>query len=473
MFSGVDWVTVLIFVLLVGIGWLNIFAVNFNEESFTTVVDLSKRYGVQLLWISVSFVAAITVLLIDKIFFHFLSYPTYFFILFLLVSVLIFGTEVNGAKSWFEIGSFRLQPAELGKFATSLALARHMSSYNFNMKNSRSLLGVMLIIMVPFAIIILQNDTGSALVYAAFFIMLYREGFNQWFYIFGLLAIALFIFSFLFSPIFMVLFMLVIALVAESVSNGYHKEKVIYLGTVVLTYFVASVVIYLLGASEQVPSNLVAIGAVVVTLPLVFIYGYRRQLRNLWLFVMLFVGALSFTSSIDYIFNNVMQQHQKDRIYILLGLVTDNKGTGYNVNQSKIAIGSGGFSGKGFLNGTQTKFNFVPEQSTDFIFCTVGEEWGFVGCSLVVILFTVLITRLMYMGERQKDAFARIYCYSVASIFIAHLIINIGMTIGLIPVIGIPLPFFSYGGSSLLSFTVLLFVAIRLDAARGESDSQF
>lgn len=472
MFSGIDWGVILIYLLLVFAGWLNILSVNYSESSFVSVFDLSHRYGVQLLWIAISLVAAITILLIDKIYFHYFAFPVYYLLLLSLIAVMIFGKEINGAKSWFEIGSFRLQPAEFGKFATSLALARYMSSYSFNISRVRSLLGVMMIIMMPFAAIILQNDTGSALVYVAFFIMLYREGFNQWFYIFGIIIVTLFVFSFLFTFESVFLFILITTLVVESITNGDYISKLRYFALIMAIYISLSAVAYFTGVEGEY-EHLIALGSVFVTVPLVIIYAYRRQLKNIFMFVGLFICSMSFVSSVEYVLNNIMQQHQRDRIFILLGLVTDNKGTGYNVNQSKIAIGSGGFSGKGFLQGTQTKFNFVPEQSTDFIYCTVGEEWGFLGSGLVMIMFAVLILRLMRMGERQKDAFVRIYCYCVASIFLAHVVINIGMTIGILPVIGIPLPFFSYGGSSLLAFTILLFVAVSLDKTDRGRSSQF
>ena len=462
----VDWTAVLVYVLLVLMGWINIYAAVY-DESHASIFDLSQRYGMQLVWIGVSASLAIAILLIDDKYYHILAYPLYWGMLLVLLAVLFLGKEVNGAKSWIMIGPVAFQPTELAKFTTSLALARYMSSYSFDIHRFKDLVRVFVILLLPVAIIMLQNDTGSALVYGSFLFMLYREGFNKWVYVALIMVISLFVFSFLLEPSVLLACMVLVCVVAEGLTNGNWRDKIIYLAGVAL----GTLMLYI-GAWLAFGSVLTLYGSllivVVLSLPIVLTYAYRSKLRNIFLFVALFFGSLIFTHTIDYAFDHLLQTHQQKRILDLLGLESDLKGWGYNVNQSKIAIGSGGFTGKGFLEGTQTKYNFVPEQSTDFIFCTVGEEWGFLGSALVVVLFTVLVFRLIKMGERQMEPFGRIYCYCAASIFLFHVLVNIGMTIGIMPVIGIPLPFFSYGGSSLIAFTLLLFVAIRMDMSKQE-----
>lgn len=468
-FGAIDWWTVLIYLLLVLMGWVSIYAAVFNEEH-ASMFDISQKYGSQIIWIGICVFLAVSILLIDAKYYHYFAYPFYAIMIVVLLGVLVFGTEVNGARSWFQIGPFRLQPAEFAKFTTALALAKYMSSYDFSIHDWRKVAGMLAIMGIPMLIVLAQNDTGSALVYTSFLFMLYREGFNKWVYVVLGMIVFLFVFSFLLEPetlLFLILFAVVIG---EGLTNGFWREKVVYLAVVALVWLL-ELLFYALFFDGHADTYLSLVIAVVLSLPLVFVYAFRYQLRNIWLFFGLFFGALLFSLSVDYVFNDLMQVHQQKRILDLLGLESDVKGWGYNVNQSKIAIGSGGLFGKGFLQGTQTKYDFVPEQSTDFIFCTIGEEWGFVGSALVVALFTVLIFRLMRMGDRQQDAFGRVYCYGVASIFAFHVLVNIGMTIGIVPVIGIPLPFFSYGGSSLLAFTILLFVALRLDSARQESSS--
>ena len=460
---GFDWVAILIYAALVLMGWLNIYAAVY-DEAHANILDMGQRYGQQMIWIGVSAFIALAIVLIDGKYWHMLAYPLYCAAILLLVGVLLGGKVVNGARAWIVIGPVALQPAEFVKFTTALALARYMSSYTFSIHRFADLLRVFLILGLPAAIIVAQNDTGSALVYGAFFFMLYREGFNGWVYVALILTVTLFILSFLLTPLSLLIVMIVVCVLAEGLSNGHWRAKIVYLSGLAL----GAIALFFLLPLCGVPMTMYAALLIVTGLSIIpaYIYAYRHKLRNLTLFAGLFVGSLLFTETIDYVFDNVMQTHQQKRILDLLGLESDLKGWGYNVNQSKIAIGSGGLVGKGFLEGTQTKYNFVPEQSTDFIFCTVGEEWGFVGSTLVVSLFCLLILRLMRMGERQEEAFGRIYCYSVASIFFFHVVVNVGMTIGLLPVIGIPLPFFSYGGSSLITFTVLLFVAVKLDAMK-------
>lgn len=391
------------------IGWLNIYSAVYNEDH-SSIFDLSQNYGKQLIWILTSIVIAIFILIIDSKFYEAFAIPGYVLSLLLLVAVLVFGKEVAGSKSWFEIGSFRLQPAEFTKMATALALARFLSAVNIEMREVRTKFIAGVIILIPMAMILLQNDTGSALVFCSFVFVLYREGLSQNVLIIGFVSALLF----------------VLALMIDKFT--------------IIT---------------------VLLGFTLIALLLV-----RRTKRNIITLFFIFSIAAGAVFSVDLFFNEVLEPHQKQRINVLLGKETDLKGAGYNVNQSLIAIGSGGFFGKGYLNGTQTKFDFVPEQSTDFIFCTVGEEWGFFGAFVVIGLFTALIYRIITVAERQKSNFTRIYAYGVASIIFMHLMVNIGMTIGLLPVIGIPLPFMSYGGSSLWAFTILLFVLVKLDSYR-------
>ena len=397
------------YLALVLIGWTNIYSAVYNEDH-SSIFDLSQNYGKQLMWILTSFVLAIFILVIDSKFYEAFSFPAYLLTLLLLLAVLVLGREVAGSKSWFEIGSFRLQPAEFTKMATALALARFLSTVNIDMRDLRTKVVAGIIILVPMGMILLQNDTGSALVFCAFIFVLYREGLSQNVLIIGFFAALLFVLSLMIDKF------TIIAVLG---------------GVLLLSYFVI-----------------------------------RRTFKNVLTLVVIFSLAAGMVLSVDFFFHEVLEPHQKQRINVLLGKETDLKGAGYNVNQSLIAIGSGGFLGKGYLNGTQTKFDFVPEQSTDFIFCTVGEEWGFVGSLLVIGLFTLMIYRIISIAERQKSDFTRVYAYGVASILFMHLMVNIGMTIGLLPVIGIPLPFMSYGGSSLWAFTILIFILVKLDSYR-------
>lgn len=467
MLGNVDWTAILVYLLLALMGWVNIYAAVF-DEAHSSIIDMGQRYGMQLVWIGISLFLGVTILLIDDKYYHILAYPLYWIMIVVLLGVMLIGKEVNGAQSWIVIGPVALQPAEFAKFTTALALARYMSTYNYSIHKLSSLLITGAIIALPALIIIFQNDTGSAVVYGAFMFVLYREGFNNWAYVTTIMVIMLFIFSFIFTPITLLIVLILLCVIGEGVVNGHWRAKIIFLAALAL----GTIIIYF-GLNIALQTHISVYHCTLIScglsLIMIVVYAYRYRLINAYLYVALFLGSLSFTFTIDYVFDNILQVHQQKRILDLLGLESDLKGWGYNVNQSKIAIGSGGFFGKGFLNGTQTKYNFVPEQSTDFIFCTVGEEWGFLGSFIVISLFFILITKLMNMGERQQEPFGRIYCYSVAAIFLFHLLINIGMTIGIMPVIGIPLPFFSYGGSSFLAFTVLFFVAVKLDAAKRET----
>lgn len=463
----IDYITILIYVCLVGFGWINIYAAVYNDEQ-AKIFDISQRYGMQMLWIGISAFVALSIILIDDKYYHMLAYPFYYLGIVVMTAVMLFGTEVNGARAWIDIAGVRIQPVEFMKIVTALALSRYISSYNFDIKSSRALLSIASIIMIPIVLILMQNDTGSAMVFAAFVLVLYREGFGKWLYILGIFLVLLFVISFLTDPVTVVFVILLLTLLAEGIGNGFWADKVRYMAFVLLVSSALWALFWLL--RWEVSFYMTLLVGIALSLIWVARYSIARRLLNVWNYVAVFIGAILFTRVIDYVFENVLQIHQRQRILDLLDIEKDPQGWSYNVIQSKVAIGSGGLLGKGFLDGTQTKFSFVPEQSTDFIFCTVGEEWGFVGSAAVVVLFTLLIIRLIKMGERQVEPFARVYCYCTAAILFMHFAINITMTIGLFPVVGIPLPFFSYGGSSLLAFTILLFVAIRLDSS---DESQF
>ena len=462
--SSVDWVMILLYVGLVLIGWLSICSASYDETAIDPYA-FSHFYVKQVLWVAMAFVVALVVMLLDDKYYHMLAYPAYIGGLLILIGTLLFGKEVNGAKAWIEFGFFSLQPVELVKIATALAMARVMSSYSFSINRFSDLLRVATIIALPLLIIILQNDTGSGIVLCSFIFVLYREGLNKWLCIPFILIAALFIGSFVFTPMTMLVLLILICTVSEVLMNGLWQSRLIYLAALALVsvtvYLVSN---YLIGWTLSAYKAL--LGTTALSLVGVVIYAYRAHLRNIFIVVAMFVGSMIFLPTTDYLFNSVLKEHQQNRIYSFLGIINDPKGIDFNVNQSKIAIGSGGLFGKGFLEGTQVKYNFVPENHTDFIFCTVGEEWGFVGCLVVLAMYCTLILRLMRIGERQEEPFGRIYCYCVASILLFHLMVNVGMTIGLMPVMGIPLPFMSYGGSSLLAFTLLLFIAIRFDASR-------
>ncbi len=456
----IDWVTVMLWLAMMIMGWLNIYAAVYNEQH-TSIFDLSQRYGKQLLWIGAAIVLAVFVLVTDNKFYFFFAWVFYGFFLFLLLMVLIIGKEINGAKAWFEIGSFSLQPSEFAKFATGLALASFL-----NMQRQSSGLRVMVpataIIMAPAVLIALQPDMGSVITYFAFFVVLYREGMSIWVFVSVIMAVLLFLLSLILGNLPVAIGLVVMAAIALLVTSGYRltlKASVIMAVTGGIAFFTGH---YLLDLDTAVIITLaVVLGGIVYAW-----YIYRLRLRGPAIVYVFLLGGLLYLLTVDYVFHNVIQPHQQTRINIMLGIEDDPFGEGYNLNQSLISIGSGGVTGKGYLNGTQTKFKFVPEQSTDFIFCTVGEEWGFIGSVVVIGLFVWLLLRLLMLAERQRTTFVRAYGYGVFGLILVHFFINIGMTIGVVPVIGIPLPFFSYGGSSLWGFTLLLFVFLRLDAGR-------
>ncbi len=409
LWADMDWLSVLLYALLVTVGWVSIYAADFDGVR-TSMFDLTTSHGKQVLWVSVSLVLAILLVILDNKFYTTFAYFIYGVVMIMLIMIFFIGTEVKGNKSWFVLGGFSIQPSEFAKFATALAVAKFLSSQGTNMKYWSTRLIAGAIILLPMALIVYQGDAGSALVFLSFVLVLYRDGLSSWVLVGGggFIAISL------------------LSLIVD--------EKM---------YLVVGIVLFTAAV----------------------IYFVRKHLRIAILVSGIAIMSIGYIYLVSYFFSK-LKPHQKDRIEVVLGKLEDKKGAGYNLDQSKIAIGSGGFSGKGFLNGTQTKGNFVPEQTTDFIFCTVGEEHGFIGTMIVLGLFMALLARIIFISERQRSKFTRLYGYGVASIIFFHVTINVGMTIGLVPVIGIPLPFLSYGGSSILSFTILLFILLKLDSDR-------
>lgn len=409
----IDWLTVILYLALVLIGWLSIFSAKYNE-AHPSIFDFSMEYGKQLIWIGVALLIGFVVLLIDAKFFNAFSLWIYIAVLASLFLVLVYGKATKGATSWINLGGgVKFQPSEFAKMATALALAGYLGRLDVDLQKRKNQIVSIALVLIPMALVLLQNDTGSAIVFVSFIFIFYREGMPGagLVMVAGVVAVLLFIFTLLWT------------------------QKVMYI---------------ILGA------------LLVLTLVYYIVTKKKGIVKMLAVYAFMFV----FVFSVDYAFNKVLQEHQRSRIEVLLGMKDDPKGDGYNVHQSKIAIGSGGFAGKGFLQGTQTKYDFVPEQHTDFIFCTIGEEGGFLGTAAVVLLYVALLVRLVILAERQRSTFSRVYGYGVAGILFVHVAINIGMTIGLVPVIGIPLPFLSYGGSSMLAFTIMLSIFVKQDANR-------
>jgi rod shape determining protein RodA len=475
IWKAVDWWTIGLYLILLVCGWFSVCGASYDygEPNF---LDFGTRAGKQLMWMGCSLCLGFVLLMLEDKF-----YDTYAYLIYGILLLLLFGTifnphEIKGSRSWIVLGPVSLQPAEFAKFATALALAKFMGEYTFSMKRKKHMLAALGIILLPMVLIVLQKETGSALVYLSFFLVLYREGMTGSILFAGICAVVYFIVGVRFSADLMPdettpwgafsvwgLIVLLSGLLFYSYAK-LHRRFACY----ILGVSGGVVLLAVLFSCYVIPFNVVIVEMVLaaaIVLYLLYLY-YRERLANYMYILVFTVGSAVFFYSIDYVFNNVLEAHQKIRIEVLLGITDDPAGAGYNVNQSKIAIGSGGFWGKGFLNGTQTKLKYVPEQDTDFIFCTVGEEQGFFGSALVLLLFTAFILRLMVLSERQTSRFGRVYGYCVLSIFFFHLFINIGMVLGVTPVIGIPLPFFSYGGSSLWGFTILLFVFLRIDAGR-------
>jgi len=465
------------YLIMVVCGWLSIYSATYDFGQESSIFDFSNRAGKQFVWIVSSFVLILILLLVDyKIFNSIITNFAYIAVALLLILTIFVAPDIKGSRSWLVFGPISFQPAELAKVTAALAVARFIAVKG-KITEWKHFTLVCLIIFVPFILVVLQRETGTALVFLAFFLVFYREGMSGVVLLSGVFSILLFIILVLFGDVPMqntkgdlgiVLAMSAILLVQFVYTFFYKKEKRkpswIMLGGVIGL----ALIFYVLNFWFAINYTYVALFIVSASALYWGIFALIKRstrLRNLVIFI---VASVTFCFVVDYIFDSVLQPHQQIRIKILLNMVDDPSGSGYNVNQSKIAIGSGGLLGKGFLQGTQTKLNYVPEQATDFIFCTVGEEFGFIGVIFVLLLFLIFLLRLLHIAERQRDTFSRVYAYGVMSIFFFHIMINIGMVVGLMPVIGIPLPFFSYGGSSLWAFTTLLFILLRLDASRGE-----
>ena len=465
IWAAADKITIMLFLILIAMGWLNIYAAVYNEDH-RSIFDFSQRYGKQLVWIVTTLILASVVLFIDSRFYFFFSYFIYGLFLLMLVMVLVLGKEINGAKAWFEIGPLSLQPSEFAKAGTALALAKYLNSRGQELTRFRLLVPAVIIIMVPALLTFLQPDMGTTVVYFSFFIVLFREGLSPYLFASGFLLVILFFATLLFND--MWIYSVILLTGAVSAYFFVKSRKIWVKGLLLLALFAGAIYLADYYFLHRLSTGRVLILAIILAgLPYIwYIFRFReKKILVIYLFV---VGGMVYVNLVDYAFNNFLKPHQKERIEILLRVKDDPKGAGYNINQSVISIGSGGFSGKGYLRGTQTKFRFVPAQSTDFIFCTIGEEWGFAGSFVVIGLYVFLLLRLIFLAERQKSSFSRIYGYGVVSVFLIHFFINIGMASGIVPVIGIPLPFISYGGSSLWGFTLLLFIFLRLDAARTE-----
>lgn len=463
--KSVDWALVVTYLLLILIGWVNIYA-SIHSDGPASIFDYNFRSGKQFVWILTALgLAALILFVVNAQLWESASIPLYLGVLCLLVAVIFLGVEVKGSRSWFEFGPIRFQPAEVSKITTSLLLATLMSQVNFRITRFKDFLLTALILGIPMVVILAESETGSALVYVGFIFVMYREGFSGWWIFCIGMAALLFILTLTASPYVSILVLAGVLLLC----NGLESNKIgvafwIFSGVLLILCLLP----WIFGkfSPESFVSKInplyILVGICVAAVLYLIIVGYRSRHRFLSMSALGLIAGMALVFSTEFIFNNILQDHQRKRIEVLLGMKEDPAGVGYNVNQSMIAIGSGGLHGKGFLGGTQTTFGFVPEQSTDFIFCTVGEEWGFLGCLVVISLYVFLISRIIMDAEKSREVFTRIYGYCVASCIFMHLFINIGMTIGIMPVIGIPLPLLSYGGSSLWAFTVLIFIFIAL-----------
>lgn len=478
VFRNIDWITVVIYLLLLVGGIISIYSASYDFDN-ASILSFEEFSGKQLRWVGLALAAGLVILLIDFRLYEAYAYPIYMVLLLLLIVTIFVAPDIKGSRSWLVLGPMSLQPAEFAKFATALALAKLFSSYNFVLNASMSNYArALLIIFLPICLILAQKETGSALAYLALFFVLYREGMSGLILTAALGAVVFFVTIVKYTEstmlgiptgeasVFIMIEMIIVALVA-----GYCK--VLWAARNILLWFIGTggIAWGLEACGVEVPGRVFFIGVICVSLVYCIFLILHAPGRTIAVTIGAAVCSVIFMFSVNKVFNDVLQPHQQQRIKVSLGIVEDLRGAGYNVNQSKIAIGSGGMYGKGFLNGTQTKLKYVPEQHTDFIFCTIGEEEGFVGTTAVLTLFLLLILRVISIAERQPSTFSRVYAYCVASFLIFHLAINVGMVIGLCPVIGIPLPFFSYGGSSLWGFTFLLFIMLRLDAGRREYHS--
>ena len=471
---SLDWWTILIYVALLAFGWISVCGASYTYGD-TDIISLSTRSGMQIVWIGTSLLLGFVILMLDDRFYSTFSYVLYAALLLLLFATIFNPHQIKGSRSWLVLGPLRLQPAEFAKFATALALAKFMSTYGYTIHRMKDFAVTLAIIFIPMLFIVLQRETGSALVYLSFFLMFYREGMPGSVLFTGVAAVVYFVVGIRYENVMLCdmptsvgkfVVLLLVHVFTSCMVYVYCNNKC--QAWMMLGYSVGITLLFFLFSEYVIPFDIVWVQLIISAVMLGFLLfqGLSTRLKNYYYILLFALGSLAFFYSADYVLNNVMEPHQRVRINVLLGLDEDLAGAGYNVHQSEIAIGSGGLEGKGFLNGTQTKLKFVPEQDTDFIFCTVGEEEGFLGSSAVLLLFLALILRLIFLAERQPFRFGRVYGYSVVSIFLFHVFINVGMVLGLTPVIGIPLPFFSYGGSSLWGFTFLLFIFLRIDAGR-------
>ncbi|MBQ5843380.1 MAG: rod shape-determining protein RodA [Alistipes sp.] len=464
LFSGVDWITVILYLSLTILGFIAIFSATYVEDS-ENILSFEHKYIKHLFWLGISYTAALIILLLDRSMWHKWAYiicaGTIFIVLMTFIPGL--GKTVNGAKAWLGFGGFTLQPMELAKVGISLATARIMSEYGYSVQKFGDVIKVLLLLLIPMGIAVLQNDTGSGLVFCSFLFMFYREGLDNWICVPIIFLAALLILSFLLSPgVLLITLIVIFTFSAGMLMRNRWKACIKY----VAALLIISTLLFLalgFGFGFKFDYYDCLLYTTMASMVAVVVYAYRKNIRKLYFLVLLFFISVMCLPTSDMVFRH-LKPHQQDRIRTFLGL-EDNRDLLYNVNQSKIAIGSGGLTGKGFLEGSQIRYGFVPEKHTDFIFCTIGEEFGFVGAVVLFSLLCMLILRLMKMGDRQLEAFGRVYCYCVASILFFHCFINIGMTMGIVPVMGIPLPFISYGGSSLLGFSLLVFIAIALDAS--------
>jgi len=471
---SIDWITIVIYLALLVFGWVSVCGASYTYGD-TDIFNLGSRSGMQIVWIGTSIFIGLVLLLLDDRFYDTFSYVIYAALLLLLFATIFNPHEIKGSRSWLVLGPLRLQPAEFAKFATALAVAKLMSTYGFDIHKWKHFLTACAIVFTPMLFIVAQKETGSALVYLSFFLMFYREGMSGSILFTAVAMVFYFVAGIKFEDVllweghtsagkFVVLLAVQIftsAMIYSSTGNLKQMKTALY-------YCLGGTVLALLFSTFVIPFDIVWVQLVLCGLLIGYVLFLWLSSRMMtYGYILAFaIGSIAFFYSADYVLDNVLQEHQRKRIEVLLGLKEDLAGAGYNVHQSEIAIGSGGLLGKGFLNGTQTKLKYVPEQDTDFIFCTVGEEEGFIGSAAVLLLFLALILRLIKLSERQPFRFGRVYGYCVLSIFLFHMFINVGMVLGLTPVIGIPLPFFSYGGSSLWGFTFLLFIFLRIDAGR-------
>lgn len=463
-----DWLLIGLYLLLVLFGWLNIYSS--SAEEGLGIFDLGTKYGMHIIWMSSAFlIATLIMTAIPSRLYQAISLPLYLTVALLLIAVAVVGVEVNGSKSWFAFGPFRFQPAEFSKISTSLLAASFLSRYNFSFSNKRDAFLAYGILLMPILFILMEKETGSALVYLGFLLAFYREGMTGWILSLGLISILLFILTLVLSPFIAILVLMgILTLLGTIFSHRLAIGTFLGAASIILLSFLPELL-----ESESVANLDIKFSAeqlvAMISAPFVIFFLVRSFIKRNTLLRNLLLGwicGLALIFSVQLVFDHILQDHQRARIEVLFGIRDDPKGVGYNVHQSLIAIGSGGLTGKGFHQGTQTRFNFVPEQSTDFIFCTIGEEWGFLGSLAILSIYLTLILRILSSAEKQKDKFTQIYGYCIASCILMHVFINIGMTIGLMPVIGIPLPFISYGGSSLWAFTIMLFIYLRLDLER-------